>query len=46
MKKLIFIPIILFTSLIITTCDSNNDTVTPTEPGSIYITSNPAGAEI
>jgi len=46
MKKLIFIPIILFTSLLITSCNSNNDTAGPTLPGSIYITSNPSGAEI
>jgi len=46
MKKLIFIPIILFTGLLITSCNSNNDTAGPTLPGSIYITSNPSDAEI
>ncbi|GBD87391.1 PEGA domain protein [bacterium BMS3Abin03] len=46
MKKLILIPIIFFSGLLITSCDSNNDTVAPAQPGSIYITSNPSGAEI
>jgi hypothetical protein len=46
MKKLIFILLIPFILLLITACDSTNDTVTPPEPGSIYITSSPAGAQI
>ena len=47
MKKLIFLLIIPFTALLITSCDSENNAVTPpTDPGSIFITSNPAGAQI
>jgi PEGA domain len=45
MKKLIFLLTILLAGLLIVSCDSN-DTVTPSEPGSIYITSNPSGAQI
>lgn len=46
MKKLILFLIIPFTALLITSCDSGNDPITPEQKGSIYITSNPAGATI
>ncbi len=47
MKKLIRLLIIPFAALLITSCDSENNTVTPpTDPGSIFVTSNPAGAQI
>ncbi len=46
MKKLILLLIIPFAALVISSCDSTDDTVTPTEPGSIFVTSNPAGAQI
>jgi len=45
MKKLFFSLLIPFTVLLITSC-SSDDPVTPAEPGSLYITSNPAGAQI
>ena len=46
MKKLILLFIIPFTALLITSCDTTDDTVTPTVKGNIFITSNPAGAQI
>ena len=46
MKKLILLLIIPFAALVISSCDTTDDTVTPTEPGSIFVTSNPAGAQI
>jgi len=45
MNKLILLVIISLSVLIITSCD-NNDTVNPPDPGSISLTSNPAGAQI
>ncbi len=46
MKKLILLFIIPFAALLITSCDTTDDTVTPTAKGNIFITSNPAGAQI
>ena len=47
MKKLILILIIPFLGLLITSCDSSDDPMTPVNTkGSIYLTSNPAGAQI
>ena len=46
MKKLILLLIIPFAALVISSCDTTDDTVTPIEPGSIFVTSNPAGAQI
>ena len=46
MKKLILLLIIPFSVLLITSCDSSNDPITPTPQGNIYLTSNPAGAQI
>lgn len=46
MKKLILLFIIPVTFLLITSCDSSNDPVTPTATGNIFISSNPAGAQI
>ena len=46
MKKLILLLIIPFTTLLITSCDSSNDPIIPTPQGNIYLTSNPAGAQI
>ena len=46
MKKLIFLLLIPFAALVISSCDTADDPVTPTEPGSIFVTSNPAGAQI
>jgi hypothetical protein len=46
MKKLILILIIPFAALVISSCDTTDDTVTPTAKGNIFITSNPAGAQI
>lgn len=45
MKKLFFLLLIPFVALLITSC-SDDDPITPAEPGSIFITSNPAGAQI
>jgi|WetSurSiteA1Bulk_404760.scaffolds.fasta_scaffold04221_2 hypothetical protein len=45
MKKLFFLSLIPFTVLLITSC-SSDDPVTPAEPGSLYITSSPTGAQI
>ena len=46
MKKLILLFIIAFAVLVLTSCDTTDDPVTSAEPGSIYVTSNPAGAQI
>lgn len=46
MKKLIILFLISITSLIIISCDSSDDPVTPTPTGNLYVTSNPAGAQI
>ena len=46
MKKLILFLLIPFTVLMITSCDSSNDPITPTAEGNIFLSSNPAGAEI
>lgn len=46
MKKLILLIIIPVAFLLITSCDSNNDPVTPAATGNIFISSNPAGAQI
>jgi hypothetical protein len=46
MKKLILLFIIPFAAFIFTSCDTTDDTVTPTVKGNIFITSNPAGAQI
>ncbi len=45
MKKLIFLLLIPIVTLTISSC-SDDDPITPAEPGSIYLTSNPAGAQI
>jgi len=46
MKKLILLLVIPIAAMIFTSCDSSNDPITPTPEGSIYLTSNPAGAQI
>ena len=46
MKKIILLLIIPFAALLTTSCDTTDDPVTSTEPGNIFITSNPADAEI
>jgi hypothetical protein len=46
MKKLFFLLLIPFSVLLITSCSSEDEPITPAEPGSLYITSNPAGAQI
>ena len=47
MKKPILLFIIAFAALLITACNTNNNTITPQpDPGNIYVTSNPAGAQI
>ncbi len=47
MKKIFHLLVIPLAALIITSCDStNNDVVSPPETGSIYLSSNPAGAQI
>ena len=46
MKKLILLLIIPFAALVISSCDTTDDPVTPTAKGNIFITSNPAGAQI
>ena len=46
MKKLSLLVIISIAVLLITSCDSTEDPVTPAAKGNIYLTSNPAGAEI
>lgn len=38
--------IVPIAAIIITSCDSTTDPVTTPDPGSIYVTSNPAGAQI
>ncbi len=47
MKKLILLLVIPIIGLLMTACDSSEDPMTPVNTkGNIYITSNPAGAEI
>ena len=46
MKKLILFLLIPFTALMITSCDTSDDPITPTPDGNIFVSSNPAGAEI
>ncbi len=46
MKKLILLLIIPFAGMLITSCDSTEDPVTPAAKGNLFLTSNPAGAEI
>jgi len=46
MKKLILLLIIPIAAILIISCDSTTDPVVTPDPGSIYIKSNPAGAQI
>ncbi len=46
MKKLILLFVIPIAALIITSCNSNDNPVNPAPKGSIYLSSNPAGAQI
>jgi len=46
MKKLILFLLIPFTALIITSCDTSDDPITPDQEGNIFVSSNPAGAQI
>ena len=46
MKNLIFLLIIPFAVLVISSCNKTDDPVTSTTKGNIFVTSNPAGAEI
>lgn len=46
MKKLILLLIIPFAALLITSCDTGNNPITTKPQGSIYVSSNPANAQI
>lgn len=46
MKKLILLLFISIAAMIITSCDSSEDPITPALKGNIYLASNPAGAQI
>lgn len=46
MNKLILFLLIPFTALMITSCDTSDDPITPTPDGNIFVSSNPAGAQI
>ena len=46
MKNLFLLLIIIFAVLVISSCNKTDDPVTSTTKGSIFVTSNPAGAEI
>lgn len=46
MKKLILLLLLPFAALMITSCDSSNDPITPAQQGNVFVSSNPAGAEI
>ena len=46
MKKLILLLIIPFAGMLITSCDSTEDPITPAAKGNLFLTSNPAGAQI
>jgi hypothetical protein len=46
MKKLILFLLIPFTVLMFTSCDTSDDPITPDEQGNVFVSSNPAGAEI
>ena len=46
MKKLILFLLIPFTALMITSCDTSDDPITPTHEGNLFVSSNPAGAQI
>lgn len=46
MNKLILFLLIPFTALMIISCDSSDDPINPAAEGNIFVSSNPAGAEI
>ena len=46
MKKLILFLIIPVTFLMFTSCDTSDDPITPDQEGNIFVSSNPAGAQI
>jgi hypothetical protein len=46
MKKLLILFLIPVIAMVFISCDSDDDPITPTAKGNIYITSNPAGAQI
>jgi len=46
MKKLILFLIIPVPFLILTSCDTSDDPITPDQEGNIFVSSNPAGAQI
>ena len=46
MKKLILFLLIPFTVLMITSCDTSDDPITPAPEGNVFVSSNPAGAQI
>jgi PEGA domain len=46
MKKLILLLLLPLAALMITSCDSSNDPITPAQQGNIFVSSNPAGAQI
>ncbi len=46
MKKLILLLLLPFAALMITSCDSSNDPITPAQQGNVFVSSNPAGAQI
>jgi hypothetical protein len=46
MKKLILLLVIPIAAMIFTSCDTSDDPINSTPEGNIYVTSNPAGAEI
>lgn len=46
MKKLLYLTIFLITPLILVSCDSDDDPITPAQPGNIFVSSIPSGAQI
>ncbi len=46
MKKLILLLLLPFAAWMITSCDSSNDPITPAQQGNVFVSSNPAGAQI
>lgn len=46
MKKLIYLLLFVAAGLVLVSCDSEDDPITPAEPGSIFVSSIPSGAQI
>lgn len=46
MKKLFYLLLIITTAVLFTSCDTTDDPITPTPTGNLFVSSNPASAQI